>query len=211
MADENIRYSWDIQKSIYLKGEDLLKANTPMDSKAYDFEFDRFYAIHEGETKKYNIVATLNADVAQKEALAGRPVQKTKSEFKNLDFKWNEAGEIWHIDMPKENYDKLSYKIYTEDNLGNPTNPNCTEYKTDDGFIYDYYGKNRIYFVYDAGMDMTPHLDKLDVISESDQSAINDVIIGIRELIPQLKEKGITEQQMISAGFYPANYTPKEG
>lgn len=206
MAEETkTLYSWDIQKEVYLKGED--KLNVPLDTKDYDFEFDRFYALHQGETKKYKFVAVLNDNIAQMEAAAGRPVMQKTSQGKNVDFKWNQADEIWHIEMLKDNYAKIAYKIYTADDNGEPTNPDCTIYH-EEGKVDDYYGKNRIYFIKDIGLDMVPLLDKLDS-NEDNMGAINEVILGIRELIPEIEKKGISKDKMQEAGFYPEEYGVK--
>lgn len=203
---KNTLYSWDIQEEVYLEGQD--KLDVPLDSKNYNFEFDRFYAIHEDETKKYNFVAILNDDVVQKEAAAGRPITKTVSDYKNVDFKWDKANEVWHIEMSKENYDKISYKIYTADNEGNLTNPNCTIYTSESGIV-DYYGRNRIYFINDMGLNIASRLDNLDTIEEEEISTINNVILGIRNLIPKIEEIGITKNEMRKVGFYPERYEVK--
>lgn len=196
-------FLWDIQRKLYLEGEEELENATPMADPDYEFEFQRFYLEHNGDLKTYSFVATLNEEVAKEEEAAGFPVVRKKSAPRNVKFKWEQTGDIWHIDISQNEYELLKDKIYFLLDNGE-VNPKCVK------FGEDYYGKDVMYYVFDANIKANGAEENFKKLSQDNIGKINTFITDIREIVKKLVEKGKTED-LKKAEFNPEDYGITEG
>ena len=204
MAEKVSPYlKFDVQRNNYYEGEnDFLNKELETEDEKYKFQFERLYTYHEGAIRAYKFKAKLKDEVVRAEKELDPKFEIiAESEIKVPAFKWIDLNsEVWHIDTVQTDYDKMMETLWInylelndEEDIIENRNKGVKYWEALNIGAFrlpeDWTGKDKVYFIKDGGIKITPEdLDNYgSIYSDNEQenydNYINEAICTIRDAI----------------------------